>query len=175
VSFSNFLICAQEREGEGERDEYFLDIDVVLDESVEDELGLIDEDFDFLLHELFAVSSDGFRHGGAEHHDLLGVRSLHEDFLDVGSHLGSTHDLVAFVDHKIFAFAELNSVVFGKVTESARSGNDDVGIVGLVFELLDVAADRGAAVVAPDPQFRLLEILAYSGGEKRKKEPVRGC
>lgn len=65
-----------------------VDVDVELGKTVENELSLIDEDLWFLLEELFAIFFHVILHGGAEHHDLLGVGSFDEDVLDVSSHLG---------------------------------------------------------------------------------------
>jgi len=65
-----------------------LDLDIVLLETVEGQLGfVVDEDFHGILHEFFADRSDFLRQSGGEHHYLLFVRSLSEDLLDVSSHI----------------------------------------------------------------------------------------
>lgn len=41
----------------------------------------------YILHEFLADGSDFFAEGGTEHHDLLLVRGLLENFLNVTSHV----------------------------------------------------------------------------------------
>lgn len=66
----------------------FLKLDVVLLETVEGQLALvIDEDLEWVPHELAADLLDFRRHGGREHHHLLLRRSGLEDLLDVASHI----------------------------------------------------------------------------------------
>lgn len=42
---------------------------------------------DYVLHKLFADGSNVLTKGGAKHHDLLLMRSLLEDFLNVAAHV----------------------------------------------------------------------------------------
>jgi hypothetical protein len=61
---------------------------VVLAETVEGQLGLVlDQDLSGVAHELAASHLDLGRESGREHHNLLGVRGLLEDVLDVGAHV----------------------------------------------------------------------------------------
>ena len=60
----------------------------VLAETVKRELGFVlDQHFSGVAHELTASDLDLRRKGGGEHHDLLGVRGLLEDVLDVAAHV----------------------------------------------------------------------------------------
>ena len=70
---------------------------------MKDELALIDEDVNFVLKELLAAFFHFVLHGGAEHHDLLGVRGFDEDVLDVCPHSWVAEHLITLVNHKEFA------------------------------------------------------------------------
>jgi hypothetical protein len=60
---------------------------VVLLESVQGQLALVfDEDFSLVLHEFAADQFDVGGQSGREHHDLLVVRGLRENLLDVTAH-----------------------------------------------------------------------------------------
>jgi hypothetical protein len=115
----------------------------------------------FLQSELrnTATSPDGLGHGGAEHHDLLGMRGLDEDLLDIGPHTGRAEHLVALIDHKILAALQFDGFVLDEVEQAARCGDDDVRGVSLVLQILFVVVHVGAAVVAAESELRLLEIL----------------
>jgi hypothetical protein len=61
---------------------------VVLLKSMESEFRLVlNKHFSGVTHELFASGFDVSRKGGSEHHNLLVVRSLLKDVLDVTSHV----------------------------------------------------------------------------------------
>ena len=61
---------------------------VVLAQTVEGELALLlDEDLSGVAHKLAAGHLDLVGESSSEHHHLLGVRSLLEDVLDVGTHI----------------------------------------------------------------------------------------
>ena len=65
-----------------------LQLDVVLLEAVEGELGLVvDVHLHRILHELLAHGSDVLGQGGREHHDLLLVRGRAENLLNVATHV----------------------------------------------------------------------------------------
>lgn len=60
---------------------------VILLEPVQRELALVlNQHLGLVLHELAADQLDVARQRGREHHDLLVVRGLGEDFLDVAPH-----------------------------------------------------------------------------------------
>ena len=88
----------------------FLNVNEELGQPVKNQLSLINEDVNFVLEELLAVLLEILRHGGAEHHDLLVVGSLNEDFLYVGSHAWVAHDFIALVNHEEFNL-DLNGLV----------------------------------------------------------------
>lgn len=63
-------------------------LDIVLLESVKSQLALvIYEDFKLVLHKLSADVFHVVRHGCREHHDLLLVRCLLENLLNISSHI----------------------------------------------------------------------------------------
>ena len=76
---------------------------VELNKSVKSELPFVNEDVDLVLKEFLAIFFHFFRHGGAEHHDLLLVGSFNEDILNICSHPGAAEDLIALVDDEVFA------------------------------------------------------------------------
>src|SRR3954465_16038355 len=58
----------------------FVKLDVVLLQTVQRELRLVvDKDFQWGLHKLFADGADIWRERGGKHHDLLALRSGSED------------------------------------------------------------------------------------------------
>jgi len=60
---------------------------VILLQSVQSQLALVfDEHLSLVLHELAADQLDVTGQGGREHHHLLVVRGLCENFLDIASH-----------------------------------------------------------------------------------------
>jgi hypothetical protein len=66
----------------------FIELDAVLLQTVESELGLIvDVDFERIPHEFLADRPNLLRECGTEHHDLLLSRGSSEDFLDVAAHV----------------------------------------------------------------------------------------
>merc|ERR1711865_1091858 len=66
----------------------FCELDVVLEETVQCQLGLlVHRDLVRILHELLAELPSLLRHRGAEHHHLLLLGCLHEDLLDILSHV----------------------------------------------------------------------------------------
>jgi len=78
-------------------------LDVVLLESVESEFALVlNQHLRRVAHELLASELDVAGEGGSEHHNLLVVRSLLENVLDVASHVHgvSTEESIALVKHK---------------------------------------------------------------------------
>lgn len=66
----------------------FAELDVVLLETVQGELGvIIDVDFQRVSHELLANGTDLLREGSAEHHDLLISGGGTENLLDIAAHV----------------------------------------------------------------------------------------
>jgi hypothetical protein len=66
----------------------FLELDAVLLQTVESELGLIvDVDFERVSHEFLANRSNLLRESGTEHHHLLLGRGGSEDLLNVATHV----------------------------------------------------------------------------------------
>ena len=70
----------------------FVELDVVLLQTVESKLGLIiNVNFERVLHELLADRADLLGECGAEHHDLLLCRGSAEDLLNVAAHVYISH------------------------------------------------------------------------------------
>jgi hypothetical protein len=113
-----------------------VEVDVELRQAVEDELALVDEDLHLVPQELLAVLLHFLGHGGAEHHDLLVVGSLHEDVLHVCPHLRVAQHLIALVHHEELASLQLDQLVLHQVVQPAGSCNDDVGSSKRVFQLI---------------------------------------
>ena len=85
-----------------------LQLDVVLLEAVEGELGLVvDVHLHRILHELLAHGSDVLGQGGREHHDLLLLWCLDEDLLYVLAHVNLVKALVALIEDKLRQLIEL--------------------------------------------------------------------
>lgn len=57
-----------------------------LSKTVQNQLALIDENINFVLHEFLAVFFHLFRHGSTEKHDLLVVWGFNKDILDISPH-----------------------------------------------------------------------------------------
>jgi len=80
----------------------FFELAIVLSETVEGELGVVvNVDFHWVGHELFADRSDLFREGGREHHNLLLMRSGLENILNIPSHIQLLQHLVTLVQNKV--------------------------------------------------------------------------
>ena len=102
------------------------ELDVVLDEAVEGELGLVvDVNLHRVVHKLFAHGANLFGQRGGEHHDLLVVRGHLEDLLDVGAHVELLEHLIALVQDEVAALLEGDVAVLGERLASTGGGDDD--------------------------------------------------
>lgn len=117
----------------------FLDLQVVLVETVKHQLGaVLNEDFQLILEELSAGLLGFVRHGTTEHHDLLLAGQLVEDLLDVTSHLDTVEHAIALVDDEVFdvlSFDDFRASLEER-HETAGGGDEDVRLLG--FECVDV-------------------------------------
>lgn len=86
------------------------------------------------------------------------VRSLDKDILDIGSHLRISHNFIALIDNKELDFFELNEFVFGKIVESSRGGDDDMGIFGWIFELILIFFEGYSTKIASKSELWFFEI-----------------
>mmetsp|Transcript_72532 Transcript_72532/g.204544 ORF Transcript_72532/g.204544 Transcript_72532/m.204544 type:complete len:203 (-) Transcript_72532:224-832(-) len=80
-----------------------------------------------ILHELLAELPGLSRHRRAEHHDLLLLRSLHEDLLDVLAHVQLVQALVALVEHELGQFVKLEVLLPTEAKHTAGCSDQDVG------------------------------------------------
>ena len=83
---------------------------------------------------------------------------LHEDVLNIGSHLSVSQDLITLINHKELDLVEIDELVLGQIIEPAGSGDDDMRILGRIFDLILVLLERDASEVAAVAQFWLFEI-----------------
>ena len=113
---------------------------------------------------------------GAQQQRLPLLRAAAEDFFDVGPEADVEH-AVGFVEHDDFELVELQRAAADVVEHAARRADDDVGAA---FELVDLAADRLAAVERhaghPPAVGELFEFVAHLHGElaRRHQHRARG-
>lgn len=88
------------------------------------------------------------------------VWSFHEDVLNIGSHLGVSHDLITLIDHEELDLIEVNQLMFGQVIESAGGGNDDMRIFSGILDLIFIILQGDSSKVASVSQFWLFEVSA---------------
>lgn len=125
-----------------------VELHVVLLESVESEFALVlNEHFRRVAHELLASLLDVAGEGGSEHHNLLVVRGLLENVLDVASHVHgvSTEESIALVEHKHLEVAEVHLLLSDESKDTAGGSNNDVRRSGSLEEF-DVVLDGLATV-----------------------------
>mmetsp|Transcript_9342 Transcript_9342/g.40993 ORF Transcript_9342/g.40993 Transcript_9342/m.40993 type:complete len:344 (+) Transcript_9342:410-1441(+) len=119
-------------------------LDVVLDEAVEGELGLVvDVNLHRVVHELFAHGANLLGQRRGKHHDLLVVRGHLEDLLDVRAHVELLEHLIALVEDEVAALLERDVAVLGQRLAAAGGGDDDAR--GLLLELRLLLLDVDAA------------------------------
>lgn len=120
------------------------EVDEELFHAVEDKFGVVlDSDFFLVLHKLAADDLVLFLHGSGEHHDLLVVRRLHENFLNVRSHFGLAHHVVALVHDEVLDVLERKVLATHEVQNTARSSNNNVRRV--LLQSRDVFGDVNSA------------------------------
>jgi len=104
---------------------------------VKSQLGFIlDENLGWVAHKLAAGEFNLVGQRSCEHHDLLSVRSLLENLLDIASHIDVLEDLIALVKDKHLEIFEVKGLVFSQVENTAWSANDDMGRVRTLQHLL---------------------------------------
>lgn len=110
-----------------------INLDVVLDEGIEGELGgVIDENLEgVVLHELLGGLAGLRREGGREHHDLLVMRGLTEGLLHLLAHIGGVKELIALIKNKELDVLQAQGSLVRKGGNAARSTDNDVRGVGL--------------------------------------------
>lgn len=104
-----------------------LETDVVLLQAIESQLGfIVNEYFELLLHELATDISASLAQGGREHHDLLVMRRLLKDGLNIAPHVQMVEHLVALVEHKVPQVVQLQESFGDQVQHSSGRAHDDV-------------------------------------------------
>ena len=82
---------------------FLFKLHVELLQAVQGELGgFVDVDFEGVLHEFLADGAHALVEGGGKHHHLLVMGSLHEDLLDITTHLNFVKNRIALIENKIF-------------------------------------------------------------------------
>lgn len=128
---------------------FFLEFDVVLLETVQGQLCLIVNvnlqwlhthkkgngiwkvwGTGYILHKLATDWPDFLAEGCRKHHDLLVVRCLLKDVLDVATHVQGLEHLVTFVEDKVSALGEIDGAISEKGKEPSRSSHNDIWGVG---------------------------------------------
>lgn len=107
---------------------------------------IFNDDFNLFIHELSADFFDFLRHCAREHHDLLFMRSFHENFLNISSHAQIFQHLIALVDNEILKFVKLQDALLDQILNSARGSHDDVWL--LLLQTLDVLLNINAAIIS---------------------------
>jgi hypothetical protein len=107
------------------------ELDVVLLQTVQRQLGVVDVDLHRVLHELLADGAHLGRERGREHHHLLLVRGGLEDLLHVTAHVELLEHLVALVQDKVLDVLGDEVLVAHELQDAARRAHDDVRALGL--------------------------------------------
>lgn len=116
-------------------------LDIVLLESMESEFALVfNQDLSGVLHELSASGLDVSRESSGEHHNLLVVRGLFEDSLDVTAHVHLVEKSVAFIKYEHLKVSEREVLLTDKLKDTAGSSHNDVRRLKSL-EKLDVILD----------------------------------
>lgn len=87
---------------------------------------MLNQNFGWVPHELFAGLLHLSGEGGSEHHNLFVMRSLLEDLLHVASHVHVVKDLVALVEDKHLEFVQVEGLVPDEGKSSSWSSHNDV-------------------------------------------------
>jgi len=129
-----------------------LEHDVVLDESVQRQLGLVVHvDLHRVPHELLADGPDLGAQRRGEHHHLLVVRRLLEDGLHVGTHIDRLQALVALVDDKVAQVRQIKRLLLRQRLDPTRRSHDDMRALARVLQHLPVLLHRKPSEEVTDP------------------------
>ena len=118
-----------------------LEDDVVLFDTLEGQLFVLDEDLGGVVHEVVGEGHNFLGHGGREEVDSALGGDVGDDFLHGLEEPFGEH-LVGFVEYEGFEVGELEDVLLEHVQHSAGGADHHVDPV---FEVLDVVLDLGAA------------------------------
>mmetsp|Transcript_93969 Transcript_93969/g.148520 ORF Transcript_93969/g.148520 Transcript_93969/m.148520 type:complete len:209 (+) Transcript_93969:627-1253(+) len=108
-----------------------------------------------VLHELLAKLASLLGHGGTEHHHLFLLRSLHEDLLDILTHVKLLKALVALIEDKLCQFLQLQIFVTAQCKNATRRADQNLWTT--VFQHLLVFVNRHATI--HDRGFHISEKL----------------
>merc|ERR1719318_2554734 len=109
-----------------------LQLDIVLPQSVQGELGLIiNVNLHWILHKLLADRPDVLAEGGAEHHDLLLVGGGSEYLLHITAHVKLLRHLVTLVQDEMFQVLERKFLASDESQNPARGSHHDMRAVRL--------------------------------------------
>mmetsp|Transcript_5810 Transcript_5810/g.12664 ORF Transcript_5810/g.12664 Transcript_5810/m.12664 type:complete len:340 (+) Transcript_5810:682-1701(+) len=119
-------------------------LDVVLLEAVQGELGIVHVDLHRVLHELLADDAHLWAKSGREHHHLLLMRGRLEDLLHVLAHVELLEHLVALVEDEVLDVLGDEVLVPHHLQHTSRRADDNVRRFVLQDAL--VLSDRHATV-----------------------------
>jgi hypothetical protein len=95
-----------------------------------------------ILAKLSADGADLLVEGGGVHHDLLLVRGLLEDLLDVAAHVDLRQHSIALIEYKALDLREIkNFPLYGEIHDTTRSADNDVGDLLLKGGNIDIDLD----------------------------------
>jgi len=117
-----------------------LDGDVVLADTLESELLVLDQNLRWLAHEVLGHGEDLWWQSGREQRDLDVSRQELENVLNLLFETTRQH-LIGLVEHEQLQVVGLEETSLHHIVDTAWGTNDDVGTAAL--ELLDVVLDDG--------------------------------
>lgn len=155
----------------------FLDCNIELLNTFESELGLLDENADWVAHELRGDLEDVLWHGGGEQNHLGRLGKQLENIVDLLGEAARQH-LVGLVENEHLHGISLEEAALDHVLDTAGGSNDDLWAV---LESLHVvtnarASNAGVAVNAhevTDGNHNLLNLLCQFAG-RGKDECLAG-
>jgi len=118
---------------------FLLDCNVELLDTFEGKLVLLDEDTDWVTHELGGDLEDILRHGSGKEDDLGGLRKELEDVVDLLGETTGKH-LIGLVKDEHLHVVGLEDTALDHVVDTTWSTNDDLWTL---LESLHVIPDRG--------------------------------
>lgn len=128
VNEDDHLVKSQSIEQMSQLLELFIliNVDIKLGQTMKNKFSLVNENLGLVLEELLAIFFHFLWHGCTKHHNLFGVRSLDENFLNVCSHFRVAQNLITLVNDEEFALLELNKLMFAQIIESSWSADDNM-------------------------------------------------
>jgi len=125
---------------------FLIDIEVVLLESVEGELGAFNVDFEGVVHKFLADGANFIAESGGEHHDLLVMRGFLKNFLDIFSHIKRFEHLVTFIQNELLQIGKIQCLFIDKTQDAPGCSDDNVGKIVFVLKNISVLLKGDSSV-----------------------------